>query len=83
MPIPELPECDLCQATAFFEHVHDAIAYFDAMDAKLSRGGLLVTGVMNHHPNFMHVTPDLGALRASITNRQYEALVEHRVFRKP
>jgi hypothetical protein len=82
-PIPELPECDLCQTTEFFEHVHDPVAYFDRFDAKLARGGLLVTGIMDHHADFMHVSPQLGALRARIAERGYETLVDNRVLRKP
>jgi hypothetical protein len=82
-PIPELPECDLCQTTEFFEHVHDPVMYFDRFDAKLSHGGLLVTGVMDHHAAFMHVSPELGALRARIAERGYQTLVANRVLRKP
>jgi Methyltransferase domain len=82
-PIPELPACDICQATEFFEHVHDPVAYFDRIDAKLAAGGLLVTGVMDHHSDFMHVSPSLGALRARIAARGYEVLVADRVLRKP
>jgi hypothetical protein len=82
-PIPELPECDLCQATEFFEHVHDPVQYFDRIDAKLARDGLLVTGVMDHHADFMHVSPQLGALRTRIAERGYEELVIDRVLRKP
>jgi hypothetical protein len=82
-PIPELPECDLCQTTEFFEHVHDPVTYFDSFDAKLSHGGLLVTGVMDHSADFMHVSPDLGMLRARIAERGYQTLVANRVLRKP
>ena len=81
-PIPELPECDLCQTTEFFEHVHDPVAYFDRIDAKLSKGGLLVTGIMDHHADFMHVSPKLGELRARIVERGYEVLVADRILRK-
>jgi Methyltransferase domain len=81
-PIPDLPECDLCQATEFFEHVHDPVAYFERIDAKLSSGGLLVTGIMDHHSDFMHVSPRLGALRARIAERGYDVLLADRVLRK-
>jgi len=82
-PIPELPVCDLCQATEFFEHVHDPAHYFDRIDAKLASGGLLITGIMDHHADFMHVSPQLGPLRARIAERGYEELVINRVLRKP
>jgi hypothetical protein len=81
-PIPELPECDICQATEFFEHVHDPVTYFDRIDARLASGGLLVTGIMDHHADFMHVSPQLGALRARVAERGYDNLVANRVLRK-
>jgi len=81
-PIPELPECDLCQATGFFEHVHDPVAYFNRIDAKLAVGGLLITGIMDHHEDFMQMSPQLGALRMRIAGRGYETLVRDRILRK-
>jgi SAM-dependent methyltransferase len=81
-PIPELPECDLCQATQFFEHVPDPVAYFNGIDAKLAAGGLLITGIMDHHQDFMHVSPQLGALRNRIVECGYEVLVRDRTLRK-
>ena len=81
-PIPELPECDLCQAAGFFEHVHDPVAYFNRIDAKLAVGGLLITGIMDHHEDFMHMSPQLGALRMRIAERGYETLVGDRILRK-
>ena len=81
-PIPELPECDICQITEFFEHVHDPVKYFDRIDAKLASGGLLVTGIMDHHADFMHVSPQLGALRSRVAERGYDNLVANRVLRK-
>ena len=82
-PIPDLPACDLCQATEFFEHVHDPVAYFDRIDSKLASGGLLVTGIMDHHVDFLHVSPRLDALRARVAARGYQQLIENRVLRKP
>jgi 2-polyprenyl-3-methyl-5-hydroxy-6-metoxy-1,4-benzoquinol methylase len=82
-PIPELPECDICQTTEFFEHVHNPVAYFDAINGKLSSKGLLVTGTMDHHSDFMHVSPNLGSLRSRIAECGYETLVTDRIFRKP
>jgi 2-polyprenyl-3-methyl-5-hydroxy-6-metoxy-1,4-benzoquinol methylase len=82
-PIPELPEYDICQTTEFFEHVHNPLAYFERIDAKLASGGLLVTGIMDHHADFMHVSPNLGDLRSRIAERGYEVLVADRILRKP
>jgi hypothetical protein len=81
-PIPELPVCDICQTTEFFEHVHDPVVYFDCIDAKLRNGGLLVTGVMDHHADFLHVSPRLDVLRRRLAERAYNELVPNRVFRK-
>jgi hypothetical protein len=82
VPIPELPECDLCQATGFFEHVHDPVACFNRIDAKLAVGGLLMTGIMDHEQSFGHVSPQLAALRVRIAERGYEVLVRDRFLRK-
>jgi SAM-dependent methyltransferase len=82
-PIPELPDCDLCQATEFFEHVHQPLVYFDRIDAKLAPGGLLLTAIADHHSGFMHVSPDLRALRERVAALGYEPLVPNRVLRKP
>jgi SAM-dependent methyltransferase len=82
MPIPALPETDICFTTEFFEHVHDPLAYFEQIHGKLARGGLLVTGVMDHHAGFLHVSPQLQMLRHAIQARGYTELVPNRVFRK-
>jgi hypothetical protein len=82
MPIPALPETDICFTTEFFEHVHDPLPYFERIDGKLTRGGLLVTGVMDHHAGFLHVSPQLQMLRHAIQARGYTELVPNRVFRK-
>jgi cyclopropane fatty-acyl-phospholipid synthase-like methyltransferase len=83
VPIPELPECDYCQATEFFEHVYNPEDYFDRFDEKLVGGGLLITGIMDHFSDFMHVSPRLGGLRDRIRSRGYEVLVRDQVLRKP
>ena len=62
MPIPALPGIDMCFTTEFFEHVHDPLPYFERIHGKLARGGLLVTGVMDHHAGFLHVSPQLHLL---------------------
>ncbi len=82
VPIPELPAIDVCFATEFFEHVHDTTPYFDQIDKKLAQGGLLITGVMDHHAGFLHVSPQLELLRHEIHARGYTELVSNRIFRK-
>jgi SAM-dependent methyltransferase len=82
VPIPPLPAIDVCFATEFFEHVHDPLPYFDQIDKRLSQGGLLITGVMDHHAGFLHVAPQLELLRHEIHSRGYTELVSNRIFRK-
>lgn len=81
-PIPPLPAMDICFTTEFFEHVHDPMPYFQEIDKKLEHGGLLVTGVMDHHEGFLHVSPQLSLLRHEIHSRGYTELVSNRIFRK-
>lgn len=81
-PRPALPDIDICFATEFFEHVHDPLPYFDHIDQKLTKGGLLITGVMDHHPGFLHVKPQLQVLRSQLRSRNYAELVEDRIFKK-
>jgi SAM-dependent methyltransferase len=81
-PIPALPPIDVCFTTEFFEHVHDPLSYFDQIDKHLGPGGLLITGVMDHHAGFLHVTPQLELLRREISSRGYTELVSNRIFRK-
>ncbi len=82
MPIPALPGIDICFTTEFFEHVHDPLPYFERIHGKLARGGLLVTGIMDHHAGFLHVSPQLHMLRHEIQARGYTELVPNRIFRK-
>jgi 2-polyprenyl-3-methyl-5-hydroxy-6-metoxy-1,4-benzoquinol methylase len=82
-PIPPLPEFDVCFAMEFFEHVHDPQAYFESIDAKLRAGGILITGIMDHHAGFTHVSPQLGILRELVAARGYVTLVTNRILKKP
>lgn len=81
-PIPELPACHVCFTLEFFEHVYEPLRYFERIDAQLAGGGLLLTGVMDHHADFLHVTPQLQSVRDAIHARGYVELVHNRVFRK-
>ena len=81
-PIPELPAFDVCFTLEFFEHVYEPMKYFERIDARLARGGLLLTGVMDHHADFLHVTPQLQSVRDAIHARGYVELVSNRIFRK-
>jgi SAM-dependent methyltransferase len=82
-PIPELPRIDVCFALEFFEHVYDPVAYFTRIDEAMNSGGLLVTNMGDHHKDFMHVSPRLGALRDAVTASHYEEIFTQFIYRKP
>jgi SAM-dependent methyltransferase len=81
-PIPELPDCHVCFATEVFEHMHDPLPAFERIDKSLVSGGFLLTDVADHRDEFMHVSPNLAALRDRLTDFGYTALRRNRVFRK-
>jgi len=82
-PIPELPKIDLCFALEFFEHVYDPVAYFTRIDQAMAGGGLLVTNMGDHHKDFMHVSPKLGALRQAVSASRYEEVFADFIYQKP
>ncbi len=82
-PIPAFSACDLCIATEVFEHLHDPVRYFLAMDATLRPGGFLVTQIVDHHKEFFHVSPRLGALRTAVKEKSYEEIAPCTLYRKP
>jgi SAM-dependent methyltransferase len=81
-PIPDLPGCDICFATEFFEHVYDPIRYFDHIHAAIKRNGLLVTNVADHKEGFMHVSPNLLALRNRMKALNYKELLPNKIYMK-
>lgn len=81
-PIPELPQCDVCFATEFFEHVHEPIPYFNNIHSSLAENGLLVTNVSDHKREFMHVSPNLQALRDRIRELNYRDLGSCQIYQK-
>ncbi|MGD0501349.1 MAG: methyltransferase domain-containing protein [Steroidobacteraceae bacterium] len=82
-PIPDLPRMDVCFALEFFEHVYDPAAYFTRIDAAMNGGGLLVTNIGDHHRDFMHVSPKLGALRDAVAASHYEEVFATFIYQKP
>jgi SAM-dependent methyltransferase len=82
-PIPDLPPIDVCFALEFFEHVYDPVAYFKRIDQAMAGGGMLVTNMSDHHKEFMHVSPQLGALRESVRARGYEEIFTNFIYSKP
>lgn len=82
-PIPELPPIDLCFALEFFEHVYDPVSYFTRIDQAMTGSGILVTNMGDHHKDFMHVSPQLGALRQAVCARGYEEIFANFIYQKP
>jgi len=82
-PIPTLPQIDLCFALEFFEHVYDPVAYFTRIDQAMTGGGLLVTNLSDHHKDFMHVSPQLGALREAVQASRYQEIFSNFIYQKP
>ena len=80
--IPELPPCHLCIATDIFEYLHTPVQAFEAIDQTLLPGGLLVTDVHDHKPEYMHVSTDLNVIRARLASRGHEELDRQRLYRK-
>jgi len=81
-PIPKLPNCNVCIATEFFEHVFDPLKYFNEMHNALYKDGLFITNIADHHKEFMHVSPSLQVLRNRIQELDYEVLKENQILRK-
>lgn len=82
-PIPELRECHVCFATEVFEHMYDPLPTFERIEQVIAPGGFLVTNVRDHHKEFMHVSPNLAALRERLDDLGYTALRPNQLFRKP
>lgn len=82
-PIPNLPDAiDVCVVTEFFEHVREPITYFDSFNDKMSDGAILVTNVSDHADEYMHVSPDLSALRSRIAEAGLEERVPFTMYQK-
>jgi len=81
-PIPELPICDVCFAIEFFEHVHNPLLYVDRIHAALNTNGLLITNIMDHKKEFMHVSPNLKRLRNRVQSLGYEEIRPYKLYRK-
>lgn len=82
VPIPELPDCEVCFATEFFEHVHNPLLYFDRIHLALCGNGLLITNIADHESEFMHVCPNLEPLRSRVRALGYEELSVSTLYRK-
>src|SRR3546814_5179917 len=77
-PLPGFPPADAVVATEIFEHLHDPLPALERLDAALRPGGVMLTNVGDHEEEFMHVSPDLGRLRARLAALGYgERSEEH------
>ena len=81
-PIPDLPKCDICFATEFFEHVYNPIRYFESIHTSLNSNSLIVTNVSDHRKEFMHVSTNLLNLRDKIRSLKYKELKPNQIFIK-
>lgn len=82
VPIPDLPRCNVCFATEFFEHVSQPLLYFDKFNESLVNNGLLITNISNHEDEFLHISPNLEQLRNSIQELNYEEISPYTIFKK-
>jgi len=82
VPIPDLPECDVCFAVEFFEHVYEPLFYFNHIHNALSKDGLIITNISDHDSGFMHVSPNLEQLRYQTTKYGYKEIRLNRIYRK-
>lgn len=81
-PIPALPPAHVCIATDFFEHVHDPVRYFDRIDQALVPGAILIADTEDHEAEHLHVSPQLGALRQRLAEREYAVIRADECYRK-
>lgn len=81
-PIPPLPPSDLFVITEVFEHLHDPIPYFDAIEASLSPGAILLTDVSDHEDEFFHVSPDLSVIRDRLNGGGFTTVRPNKVYVK-
>jgi len=81
-PIPELPSIDLCFALEFFEHVYDPVGYFAHINRAMAETGMLVTNMGDHHNDFMHVSPKLGALRQAVHASGYQEILANFIYQR-
>jgi len=74
VPVEVLPECDVCYATGVFEHLYRPEEHFNIIDSALRPGGYLIANLQTHGREFMHVSPDLTAVRERMSNYDRKGL---------
>lgn len=81
-PIPKLPNVDVCFVVEFFEHVYEPDTYFEAINKAVNHRGVIVTNVMDHKAEFMHVSPNLMSIRSRLNELGYEEIQNHCLYQK-
>jgi SAM-dependent methyltransferase len=82
-PLPPLPHSNVVVATEVFEHLYEPLRYLIAFHEALEPGGYLYTQVADHRPEFMHVSPNLAAVRQKLAQLNYQELYPHQLYQKP
>ena len=49
----------------------------------MAGNGILVTNIGDHHKDFMHVSPKLGALRPAVHASGYREILANFIYQKP
>lgn len=66
---PILPACNVCICSEVLEHVRDPRLVFANIDRSLQSGGLLYGNFEDHLDEFLHVSTNLGDIRAELSNK--------------
>lgn len=77
---PILPACNVCICSEVLEHVRDPRLVFDNINSSLQRGGLLYGNFEDHLDEFLHVSTDLGDIRAELSNKYNK--ISNCIYRK-
>ena len=81
-PIPDFPHCDIFIAREVFEHLHNPLPYIEKMNLSLNDGGFLLTNINDHQAEFMHVTPNLEAVRNRLKELNFHEIKKHQFYQK-
>jgi SAM-dependent methyltransferase len=81
-PFPPFTGVDVVFAEEVLEHVHDPVAYVEALERMTAPDGFFLADVNQHEDEFMHVSPDLNPAREKLLSLGYEEIAACRIFRK-
>jgi 2-polyprenyl-3-methyl-5-hydroxy-6-metoxy-1,4-benzoquinol methylase len=81
-PIPRLPLCDVLIVREVFEHLHNPLAYLEALAAVIKPGGFLFTNVGDHEVEFLHVSPTMAPLREFLRKHGWRELRSNVLYQK-